>query len=342
MRGTVAGRCLVAVLPMVLVGALLTSGCADPRVGPNAPSRATASVTVTVTSTTIVAAKQTDISSWIQQVRDYVSGALWNNGRVPGATSTVHLDADAVEVTGRLTYSQSVGRSSYRRVQTLQAQGIGDPSIFEMTTRSGSTDPDTVVDVLHRSGNPGHDYLLTGAAYRVVAPTAWLTVPAQFGNGLGCTMPGRQVVCEVTADLLANQKLDPSMPTNSAATSAGAGSISSAITVRQLLALDVWQLRTEVAPAVVKATAAELDRTLIPVTLSYDVPTGSAQGRPTRLRINAAVTVGGIAITIDLGWDETASGSVKEIALPVPTKALYTVLTADQRKQLAVISARGE
>jgi hypothetical protein len=341
----------------LLTGLLLVSACSAPpssgsghapavplaRAASRLPAANTAPVTVTVTSTSTVPAKRTDISSSIELVQGYVTGAVWNHGRVPAATAVVPLDPAAATVTGRLAYSESAGRSAYSRTQTVETTGAGNAATFEMTTRSSSTDPRTVLDVLHRSGNPRHDYLLTGDAYRAVAPTAWVTVPAGFGNGLGCAVPGRQVLCQVSADLILNQALDPSMPTNTATSSAGTGSISSAITLRQLLALDIWRLRTAVAPLTAKATAAELDRTLIPVMLSYDARSGSTQGRPHRLTVNGAVAVGGGKITVDLVWDETGTGAAaKEIDLPVPTKALYTVLGAAAAQQLSAIAARSE
>lgn len=335
----------VGILPLVLAGVLLTGGCVAPQgIGSHSSAGLTTgpNATVTVTSTTVVAAERTDISKSVGQTRDYVTGALWNGGRVPGATSVVAVDDGASTIIGRLSYAETAGRASYRTVQTVQASGVGNPALFEMTTRSSSSDPATVVDVLHRSGNPKHDYLLTGEAFRAVAPTPWVSVPAGFGNGLGCALPGRKVVCEVTADLLANQRLDPSMPTNRVVVANGVGTLSSAITLRQLLASSIWRLRTAVAPAVARASVAELDRTLIPVTLSYDARPGPATGRPAKLTLNGTVTVGGVVLTIDLTWDETSSGSLKELGLPVPTKAIYTVLNSAQTARLAALAARSE
>ncbi|QNK81802.1 hypothetical protein [Nakamurella sp. PAMC28650] len=335
-----------ALVGLLLVGLLLVSGCVAPQpvssgVAPSSAS-ASATVTVTVTRTSVVPAKRTDITAAIAQVRDYVTGAVWNHGQVPGATAALAVDSEAGNLTGRLAYSESVDGASYSRTQSVVATGIGDPATFEMTTRSGSTDPGTLVDVLHRSGNPRHDYLLTGGALRSVAPTAWVTVPARFGNGLGCVVPGRQVLCQVTADLLANQALDPSLPTNTSTTSAGTDAISSAITLRQLLALDVWRLRTAGASLAGRIPAADLDRTLMPVTLSYDALPGSTQGRPGMLTVSGAVVVGGVRISVDLRWDETATIGGEEIHLPVPTKAVYTVLDAVQARRLAALAGRSE
>ncbi len=335
-----------AVVPLAVLGVLLVSGCDGPRaVGSGTSSVSAGSTgpsTVTVTRTTAVPVTRTDISSAVELVRNYVTGAVWNRGRVPTSTAVVPVDDEAAGVTGRLTYSESAGRSSYSRSQTVEARGIGNATTFELTTRSTSTDARTVVDVLHRSGNPRHDYLLTGDAYRSVAPTPWVTVPAGFGNGLGCAVPGRQVVCQVTADVLANQALDPSMPTNTATGSTGTGKISSAITLRQLLALDVWRLRTAAAPLATGGTPSHLDRTLIPVVLSYDATPGSTRGKPDRLTVDGSVTIGGIEVVIDLVWDETGVVNTKDIHLPVPTKAIYTVLDATAAQRLSAIAARSE
>lgn len=336
-RPGVIRRPVVGLVCALSIGLLLVSGCAGAQSGAlGHASSASASASAGAS------AKRTDITSSIGPVRNYVTGALWNHGRVPTATAVLPVPYEASGVTGRLTYSESAGRPAYSRAQTVQASGLGNAATFAMTTRSTSTDPRTVLDVLHRSGNPRHDYLLTGEAYRSVAPTAWVTVPAGFGNGLGCALPGRQVVCQVSADLLANQALDPSMPTNTSTTTTGTTSISSAITLEQMLALDVWRLRAVVAALPARVTAAELDRTLIPVTLSYDARPGPARGRPHKLTIDGAVTVGGIKVVIDLVWDETGSSATKDLDLPVPTKALYTILNAAAARQLWAIAARSE
>lgn len=322
---------------------MMVSGCISPQgVSATAAPGSSGTVTVTLTRTTAVPAQRTNISGAITQVHDYVTGAAWNSGRVPGPSTVVTVDHEAAQMTGRLTYSESAGAASYGRTQTVETRGVGNAATFEMTTRSSSADPGTVLDVLHRSGNARHDYLLTGDAYRAAAPTAWVTVPAQFGNGFGCALPGRQVVCQVTVDLLANQALDPSMPTNTSRTSNRTGWISSAITMRQLLALDIWRLRTAGAALARKVPASDLDRTLIPVTLSFDALPGSTVGRPEKLTINGTVAVGGVRIAIDLLWDEAGVRSAKEIDLPVPTKAVYTVLNAAQARQLAVMAGRSE
>lgn len=322
------------------IGVLLVSGCAAAQ--SDALDLAASASASASASGVAASAKRTDISSSIGPVRNYVTGAVWNHGRLPTTTAVLPMEYEASGVTGRLTYSESAGRSAYGRTQIVEARGLGNAATFEMTTRSTSTDPRTVLDVLHRSGNPRHDYLLTGEAYRSVAPTAWVTVPAAFGNGLGCAVPGRQVVCQVSADLLANQALDPSMPTNTSTTSTGTTSISSAITLRQLLDLQIWRLRAAVAPLPARVTAAELDRTLIPVTLSYDARPGPAKGRPHKLTIDGAVTVGGIKIAIDLVWEETGSSPTRDIDLPVPTKALYTILNTAAAQQLSAINERSE
>ena len=320
---------------LVVVLAALLAGCvAGPAVS-SAPSTITAAPTTAVTTrTTTVPPARRDITAALTPVRQFVTGAALNDGKVPKPTDLVDVTTDG-DVTGRLTITQAAGRAKLSTSTTVSSRNAGYPSVVGVTVRSTSTDPASTIDVLHRSGNAKVDYLLTGDRFRSVAPTPWVTVPQQYGNAIGCVLPGRQTVCEVTADLLKNQKLDPQLPSNSATKGSGVTTIRSAITVRQVLALGAWRMTKSLTPgAVAKAPAADLDLTLVPVVLQYNSAAGPLSGRPKTMTVLGAFTVGGVSASIDLTWSESVGAQADEVDLPVPTKALYTTLNAKQAKSL--------
>ena len=324
----------------VLAAATVLAGCATPR-GTNASPTPTAPTTTTVTRTTTTPPPRTDISAAVTVVKNFVTGARLNNGQVPSPTDVLDATTDG-DVTGRMTITQTAGKTSSSSTETVSTRNAGVSSLFELTIRTTSNHPDSTIDILHRPGHFLVDYLLTGSSYRNLAPTPWVTVPEQFGNGIGCVVPGRKTVCQVVDDLLRNQRLDPSMPTNRTATAGGVTTIQSAVTVRQLLALDAWQMRSTLsAAAVQRGSVADLDRTLIPVTLSYIDDASAPAGRPRSLTMSGRFTVAGVAASIDLSWSESVGARVGELELPVPTRALYTPLNSAQANALLVRAERG-
>ena len=317
------------------------AGCVAPQGDTAVSATVTAPTTTTVTRTSTTPPIRRDITASITPVRLFVTGASLNGGKVPKATDVLDVTTDG-DVTGRLAVAQTAGKSSLSTTATVSTRNAGDRSELALTIRTTSSDPNSTVDILHRPGNSSIDYLLTGNNFRSVAPTPWVTVPQQFGNGIGCVMPGRQTVCEVTADLLANQKLDPQLPSNSATTSSGVTTIHSAITVRQVLALDVWRMQSASAPAVLKRAAkADLDLTLVPVVLQYNNNAGPLLGRPKLMTLSGTFTVAGVEASIDLNWSESVGGQADQVDLPVPTRALYTPLTSKQAKALLAVEQRG-
>lgn len=335
---------LLAPLMLMLMLILMLSvvaGCTSPTasLGTRSLSGAAPSVpatsTVTVPRTSIAAPVRTDITASLRNVQKFVTGSLWTGGRVPGKGDIVPIPAEEAFVNGRLSFTETVGRTGFSRSTQVTADRMGAPDTIGLTIRSTSTDPRTTVDVLHRNGNAKRDYLLTGDGYRAAAPTPWVTVPAQFGNGAACVLPGRATVCQVVADLLANQRLSPSMPTNTTADKGGTTTIRSAITVRQLLVLDSWRLKREAGPALLaKASRAEVDQTLIPVTIGYVRSAAHRTGRPISMLISGRVSIAGTALAIDLNWSEKRGTGTTELTYPVPTRALYTPLDAKQAKRL--------
>ncbi|SDO54948.1 hypothetical protein SAMN04515671_1295 [Nakamurella panacisegetis] len=321
--------------------AVLLAGCGG---GPSASTRPTTTAgrtTTMVTLTTTESPARKDITAPINAVREFVTGAAQNDGRIPRSSDLVDVTTDG-DVSGRLTVTQMAGKSTISTSQMVTSRNAGYPSVVGVTIRSTSSDPASTIDILHRSSNAGVDYLLTGNDFRSVARTPWVTVPARYGNGLGCVLPGRQTVCEVTADLLKNQKLDPQLPSNSAVTGAADTTIRSAITVRQVLALGVWRMQKTISPAVLaKAGANELDRTLVPVVLQYNNSAGPLLGRPKTMTVRGRFTVAGVSASIDLTWSESVGGQTDEVDLPAPTKALYTVLNAKQARALFALAAAG-
>ena len=329
------------VAPLILILSVV-AGCISPAAAPLGARKlsttavsARATSALTVPGTTIAALVRTDISASLRNVQKFVTGSLWTGDTFPGKGDTIPIPAEEAFVNGRLSFTETVGRTSFSRSTQVTADRMGAPDTIGLTIRSTATDPRTTVDVLHRNGNPGRDYLLTGDGYRAAAPTPWVTIPAQFGNGAACVLPGRATVCQVVADLLANQRLSPSMPANTTADKGGTTTIRSAITVRQLLALDSWRFKKETGLALLaKASRDEADRTLIPVTIGYVRSAAHRTGRPTSMLISGKVSIAGTVLSIDLNWSEKRVTGTTELAYPVPTKALYTLLDAKQAKRL--------
>ncbi len=261
------------------------------------------------------------------------------------ADDLIGLDPTAIsgagDYTGTLTVTASVGRASVSSVSSVAVERAGVKESFWVTIRTASTDPARVVDVLHRSGNPERDYLLTGKAYRSVLPTEWATVPQQFGVGLGCLMPGRSVACSVVDLLEKNQTAEHALPVNSATTSGTVVTLTSGVTVRQLIGLPDWPLPTSTKALLARATEQELDRTLVGVTLTYSNSVAERKGRLTGFTVSGSFTLDGTAATARLSWTDGNDDKVVAAsdALAVPTRAVYTPLTATQAKALAAIAA---
>lgn len=345
-----------AAIAALVSAAALTAGCTVAVVGspvPVAGRSAGASTpapvkplmrsTVTVTRRTAAPVVRSNITAALVDVQRFVTGSVWTAGKSPSPTGFVAVSGDDGQFAGTLAFSESAGASHYSLTQAVSVSGIGSSETLALTVRGSSSNPRTIVDVLHHPTNPTHDYLLTGEAFRAVAPTPWVTVPAEFGNGIDCVLPGRSTVCEVVTDLLANQKLNPQLPTNKATKAPGTTTITSAITVRQLLGLGVWRLRNATGTAVIRrATKAELDLALVPVTIVYRTAAGRPKGKPNSMTIKGQVTVAGSPVSIDLAWAEQPLVRIKDGTLPVPTKALYTVLDAGQAKQLAALQRQSE
>jgi len=329
-----AGLALAACTPI--------AGAPARATGPSGVPLSIASTTLTVDSPTALPLVVTDISRSINAVRGFASGANWFGGVAPGPLDRVEVPPSDGDVEGQLSVTAAAGAAAVSMSQIISVTGVGNPLSMALTIRGSSSDAGTLVDILHRPTNPGVDYLLTGDALRAVAPTPWVTVPAQFGSGTGCIVPGRQVICQVTADLLANQQLVPSMPTNSSIPGPGFTTIHSAITVRQLLSLDAWMLRRTAGDAFVKAASkSDLDLTLVPITLVYENSIDHLFGRPVYLTINAAVTVSGQQLSFNLQWNESIGGQNSEIGLAAPTRSLYTVLDATKAAALHAAVLRG-
>ncbi len=310
--------CVVAAAGVLVT---LLAGCASPG-----GSAGSASASPVARAESAPSAVDPAVASALTAAKDYLTGAVY--GGDP--------DSGLADYTGILRVDQALGGRHDRLAADVRVSGT--PGELSVTVRRTSNNAGRTVDVVHRPGNPQRDYLLLGSDYKAVAPTAWVTVPAEFGRGVGCSMPARGF-CEVIDDLIANQRLTEPLPTNTVAAGSATLTVTSAITVRQALRLGVWSLVSAVKPLLAKASAQELDHTLIGVTLVAADSSATVPGRVSALRFSGSFTVGGTAATFVTTWtegqDQTQLNQASKI--PIPSRALYTPLTAAQVRKLTAL-----
>ena len=302
----------------------LLAGCASP---PGRSAQAIAQAQPVARAESAPLTVDPAVGSALTTAKDYLTGAVYDGDP----------DSGLADYTGMLRVDEKLGGRDDRLATDVRVSGT--PGELSVTVRRTSNDAGRTVDVLHRPGNPQRDYLLLGSDYKAVAPTAWVTVPAEFGRGVGCGMPARGFACEVIDDLIANQRLVEPLPTNTVATGSASLTVTSAITVRQALHLSVWSFVSAGKPLLAKASAQELDHTLIGVTLVAADSSATVPGRLSSLKFGGSFTVGGTAATFVTSWtegqDQTQLNQANKI--PIPSRALYTPLTDAQVKKLTAL-----